>query len=84
MSLKNRVSFGQGVANIFIACFGGMGGSGSIAQSIVANHSDGITGLCTFLAGSFVLLFIYAAYDVVNLVPLGCIAGIMSWTVSIY
>ena len=80
--MKNRVSFGQGVANIFCACFGGMGGSGSIAQSIVANHSDGITGLCTFLVGAFVLLFSYAAYGAVNLVPLGCIGGIMTWTVS--
>jgi SulP family sulfate permease len=80
--MKNRVCFGQGVANVFSACFGGMGGSGSIAQSIVANHSDGITGLCSFLAGSFVLLFIYAAYAAVNIVPLGCVAGIMSWTVS--
>lgn len=78
--MKNRVSFGQGFANVFVACFGGMGGSGSIAQSIVANHSDGITGLCTFLAGAFILLFIYAAYDAVTLVPLGCIGGIMSWT----
>jgi len=80
--MKNRVAFGQGLANIASACFGGMGGSGSIGQSIVANHSDGITGLCTFLTGSFILLFIYAAYDAVNLVPLGCIGGIMAWTVS--
>lgn len=78
--MKNRVAFGQGVANIASACFGGMGGSGSIAQSIVANHSDGITALCSFLTGSFVLLFIYVAYDAINLVPLGCIGGIMTWT----
>lgn len=80
--MKNRVSFGQGVGNIISACFGGLGGSGSIGQSIVANHSDGITGLCTFLAGAFILLFIYAAYGAVNIVPLGCVAGIMTWTVS--
>jgi len=78
--LKNRVAFGQGISNVIVAIFGGMGGSGSIAQSVVANHSDGITGLCSFLAGTFILLFIYAAYDVVNIVPLGCIAGIMTWT----
>jgi SulP family sulfate permease len=78
--MKNRVAFGQGVSNAVVAIFGGMGGSASIAQSIVANHSDGITGLCTFLAGAFILLFIYAAYDIVNLVPLGAVAGIMTWT----
>ncbi len=82
--MKNRVTFGQGVGNIINAIFGGMGGSGSIAQSIVANHSDGITGLCTFLTGAFVLFFIYAAYSVVNIVPLGAIAGVMTWTVSEY
>jgi len=37
---KNRVAIGQGVANIVSSMFGGMGGIGSIAQSIVANHSD--------------------------------------------
>lgn len=79
---NNRVAIGQGVANIVSAIFGGMGGSGSIAQSIVANHSDGITNLCTFLSGSFMLLFIYAAFPMVNLIPLGAIGGIMIWGVS--
>lgn len=76
---KNRVAIGQGVSNVISAVFGGMGGSGSIAQSIVANHSDGITNLCTFLAGTFIMLFVYAAYDMVNIVPLGAVAGIMVW-----
>jgi len=76
---KNMVAIGQGVANIVSAVFGGMGGSGSISQSIVANHSDGITNLCTFLTGAFILLFIYAASPVVNIVPLGAVAGIMAW-----
>jgi MFS superfamily sulfate permease-like transporter len=56
-----------------------MGGSGSMAQTIVANHSDGITGLCTFLTSMFQLLFLYAAYDFVNIIPLGAISGIMLW-----
>lgn len=76
---KNRVAIGQGASNMISAVFGGMGGSGSIAQSIVANHSDGITNLCTFLAGAFILLFIYVGYPLVNIVPLGGIAGIMIW-----
>ena len=76
---KNRVAIGQGVANVISAVFGGMGGSGSIAQSVVANHSDGITNLCTFLTGTFVLFFIYAAYEMVNIVPLGAVVGIMVW-----
>ncbi len=79
---KNRVAVGQGVANLISAAFGGMGGSGSIAQSIVVNHSDGITNLCTFLAGIFILLFIYAAFPFVHVVPVGAIAGIMIWGVS--
>lgn len=76
---KNRVAVGQGLSNIISAVFGGMGGSGSMAQSIVANHSDGITNLCTFLAGTFILLFIYGAYPMVNNTPLGATAGIMLW-----
>ncbi len=80
---KNRVAIGQGVANIVSSVFGGMGGSGSIAQSIVANHSDGITNLCAFIAGLCTLLFIYAAHGLVNIIPLGAIAGIMTWAVSV-
>mmetsp|Transcript_6134 Transcript_6134/g.7139 ORF Transcript_6134/g.7139 Transcript_6134/m.7139 type:complete len:679 (-) Transcript_6134:251-2287(-) len=77
---RGRVIVGQGVSNIFSACFGGMGGSASIGQSILTNHSDGITSFCTFLTGAFMALFIYAAYGFVDLIPLGAIAGIMSWT----
>jgi len=77
---RGRVIVGQGVSNIFSACFGGMGGSASIGQSILTNHSDGITSFCTFLTGAFMALFVYAAFDFVNLIPLGAIAGIMSWT----
>lgn len=77
---RGRVIAGQGVANIVSACFGGMGGSASIGQSILLNHSDGITNFSTFLTGSFMVLFVYVAYDFVNLIPLGAIAGIMAWT----
>ena len=34
----------------------------------------------SFITGSFVLIFIYTVYNAVNLVPLGSIVGIMSWT----
>jgi len=79
---RGRVIIGQGVANIVSGCFGGMGGSASIGQSILTNHSDGITGLCTFLTGAFMVFFVYVAHGFVNLIPLGAIAGIMAWTVS--
>lgn len=77
---RGRVIVGQGVANIVTACFGGMGGSASIGQSILTNHSDGITSLCTFLTGACMVFFVYAAHGFVNLIPLGAIAGIMAWT----
>lgn len=57
-----------------------MGGSASIGQSILTNHSDGITSFCTFLTGAFMALFIYAAYGFVDLIPLGVAVDIMSWT----
>jgi len=77
---RGRVIVGQGAANILSAMFGGMGGSASIGQSILLNHSDGITNFSTFLVGAFMCLFVYAAHDFVNLIPLGAIAGIMAWT----
>ena len=80
--VKNRVAFAQGIANMFIASFGGMGGGASIGQSIVANHSDGITCLCTFIAGACMLLFVYAAPAAVTIIPLGAVAGVMTWGVS--
>lgn len=77
---RGRVIIGQGVSNIFSACFGGMGGSASIGQSILTNHSDGITSFCTFMTGAFMVLFVYAGHGFVDLIPLGSIAGIMGWT----
>ena len=74
-----RVIVGQRVSNIFSACFGGINGSASIGQCIFTNHSDGITSLYTFLTGAFMAVFVYTVFDFVDLIPLGAIAGIMSW-----
>jgi len=57
-----------------------MGGSAFIGQSIVTNYSDEITSFCTFLADALMALFAYTAFGFVDLIPLGAIAGIMSWT----
>jgi SulP family sulfate permease len=75
----NRVAISQGFSNLVIPMLGGIGGSGSVGQSIVANYSDGITSLCTFLAGCWLLLITYVAPQIAGIVPLGACAGIMLW-----
>lgn len=78
--IHNRVIFGQGACNVVSCILGGMGGSASIAQSVVANHSDGITNMSTFVAGAIMLLFLYVTPGFINLVPLGAVAGVMTWS----
>lgn len=53
--------------------------SASIGQSMVALNSDAYTNISTFMTGAFSCLFIYVAYDVVNIIPLGAVMGIMTW-----
>merc|ERR1712238_168066 len=58
----------------------GLGGGGSVGQAVIAIHCDGITRLSTFITGIFMMIAIYFAYDAINLVPLGTIAGVMFWS----
>mmetsp|Transcript_16513 Transcript_16513/g.23477 ORF Transcript_16513/g.23477 Transcript_16513/m.23477 type:complete len:702 (-) Transcript_16513:103-2208(-) len=75
--LRNRVVFGQGLANIISSMFGGIGGSASISQSILANQSGGTTRLSICISGILMLIGIYYAHVAIELVPLGSIAGVM-------
>mmetsp|Transcript_34634 Transcript_34634/g.69967 ORF Transcript_34634/g.69967 Transcript_34634/m.69967 type:complete len:694 (+) Transcript_34634:544-2625(+) len=74
---KSKIAISQGVANIVTSVFGGMGGSGMLSQSIVANKAYGITGLSTFLTGVTLLVIIVAASPAVKFIPLAAFAGIM-------
>jgi len=75
--VKNRIAMSQGVGNVVASIFGGMGGSGMITQSMVANKAYGITGLSTFLSGITILVVVVGASPAVQYIPLSAFAGVM-------
>ncbi|GEP06510.1 SulP family inorganic anion transporter [Methylobacterium oxalidis] len=76
-SSKNRECFGQGVANMASAVFGGMGGCAMIGQSVI-NVSSGARGrLSTFVAGSVLLLLLVALQDLLAIVPVAALTAVM-------
>jgi SulP family sulfate permease len=76
-SSKNRECFGQGVANMASAVFGGMGGCAMIGQSVI-NVSSGARGrLSTLVAGAFLLLLLVALQDVLAIVPVAALTAVM-------
>jgi len=77
--VRNRVALGQGLSNVLCSTFGGMPSSGSLSQSILATHTDGITTLSTGLTGGFIYLFIGVAHSLVDNIPLGSMAGVIFW-----
>lgn len=70
-----RVLIGQGVANAVSGIMGGMGGSGAIPMSVLADRTFGTTCLSTFLTGFIMFVFITWGYPVINFIPLSAISG---------
>jgi len=77
----NRTFFSNGIATVITAALGGLSGSGSVGQSLVLLQAHGVSRLSTFLTGVLIMVSIYFAYDAINLIPIGAVAGIMIWTV---
>lgn len=75
------VLFGQGGANIVSALMGGMGGSGVVSMSVLADRTFGTSCLSTFLTGLLVLAFITWGYPVIDFIPLSALSGIAVATV---
>ena len=76
-SNKNRECFGQGLANIASAVFGGMGGCAMIGQSVI-NVSSGARGrLSTLVAGGFLLVLLVALQDLLAIVPVSALTAVM-------
>ncbi|MGW0045287.1 SulP family inorganic anion transporter [Rhodococcus sp. NPDC003348] len=75
---KTRESWGQGVANMAGALFGGMGGCAMIGQTMV-NVKEGRarTRISTFLAGAFLLVLCVTAGDVVGAIPMAALVAVM-------
>lgn len=72
----------QGVANIIVGCFSGMGGCGMIAQSLLNLESGGFLRISALCEAGFLFLTLGAVYKAVNLVPLSALVGIM-WLVCV-
>ena len=70
------VLIGQGFANVVSGLLGGMGGSGVVSMSVLADRTFGTTCLSTFATGLVLLLFVTWGYPVVDLIPLSAISGI--------
>ena len=76
-SNKQRESWGQGVANIVAACFGGMGGCAMIGQSVINVASGGRGRLSTFTAGAFLLFLLTVLGPYVGSVPMPALVAVM-------
>lgn len=75
---KTREVWGQGVANLASAVFGGMGGCAMIGQTMI-NVKEGRarTRISTFLAGAFLLGLCVTVGDVVGAIPMAALVSVM-------
>lgn len=73
----NRVSIGQGLANMVNGFFGGMGGCAMIGQTMINVSSGGLRNLSGIAAALFLLSFIVFASDLISMVPVAALVGLM-------
>ncbi len=73
----NRVSVGQGAANVVTGFFGGMGGCAMIGQSMINISSGGLRNLSGISAALFLLSFILFASPLIEMIPVAVLVGIM-------
>lgn len=75
---KTREAWGQGVANIVTALFGGMGGCAVIGQTMMnVKVARARTRLSTFSAGLFLLVFVLLLGDIVARIPMAALVAVM-------
>ncbi|MBL1353135.1 MAG: SulP family inorganic anion transporter [Zetaproteobacteria bacterium] len=73
----NRVSIGQGTANVVSGFFGSMGGCAMIGQSMINISSGGLRNLSGIAASLFLLSFILFANELIEMIPVAVLVGIM-------
>jgi len=73
----NRVSMGQGAANVVSGFFGSMGGCAMIGQSMINISSGGLRNLSGISAALFLLSFILFANELIEMIPVAALVGIM-------
>jgi SulP family sulfate permease len=77
-SSKTREAWGQGVAQITSAFFGGMGGCAVVGQTMMNVRISGArTRISTFLAGVFLLVLVVLLGDVVAIIPMAALVAVM-------
>ena len=76
----DRELFGQGLANIAAAMFGGMPATGAIARTAVNVRSGGRTRLAAIAHGVVLFLVVLLLAPVVAEVPLAALAGVLMVT----
>ncbi|MGC8528539.1 SulP family inorganic anion transporter, partial [Acidiphilium sp.] len=76
-SNKTREVFGQGIANLVSALFGGMGGCAMIGQTMINVKAGARTRLSTFLAGIFLLVLVVVLSPVVAVIPMAALVAVM-------
>jgi len=74
---KRQESFGQGIANIASAFFGGMAGCAMIGQSGINVRSGGRGRLSTFLAGAYLLVLMVLLGDLLRIIPMPALVAVM-------
>jgi SulP family sulfate permease len=74
---KRQESFGQGIANIVSAFFGGMAGCAMIGQSGINVRSGGRGRLSTFLAGAYLLALMVVLGDLLRIIPMPALVAVM-------
>ncbi len=73
----NKEYFAQGLGNLVVGMFGGMGGDAMVGQSIINTQSGGRTRFSGIIAGLGLLLFLLFAAPLVNAIPLASLVGLM-------
>ncbi|QIV79784.1 SulP family inorganic anion transporter (plasmid) [Mycolicibacterium frederiksbergense] len=77
-SNKTREAWGQGVANIVTAMFGGMGGCAVVGQTMMNVKVAGArTRLSTLLAGVFILVLVVTLGSAVGMIPMAALVAVM-------
>ena len=74
---RNQECIGQGIANTATGFIGGMAGCAMIGQSIINVKSGGRGRLSTFVAGTFLLIFVVTLGDYVAMIPMAALVAIM-------
>lgn len=72
-----RECVGQGFANIVTGFFGGMGGCAMIGQSMININSGGRGRLSGISAAVLLLGFIMFTPKLIEMIPMGCLIGVM-------